>query len=73
MSAVREHSVVGADLPPEFLKEAENFYRRRASAALRSLKRALEAQMGQEFDPELSGKLDGVQAALEALDGNRTV
>ncbi len=40
----------------------------RAVAALCSLKSALGMQMGQEFDSELSYKLDGVQVALEALE-----
>ena len=56
------------EMPDGFLEKMEDFYRKRAVAALRSMKSALEMQMGQEFDPELSYKLDGVQVALETLE-----
>ena len=67
MTAVQEHPIVGADLPPEFLKEAEKVYGTRAISALHSLKWIYEAWMKQGFNPELSGKLDGCQVVIEAL------
>ncbi len=63
-----ESEQVGEGLSVEFLRKMERFYRRRASTNLHTLMRALEAQMRSDHDPELSGKINGVVMALEALE-----
>ncbi len=62
-----EISQAGAELPVDFLQETEKFYRKRASASLKSVKRCIEAQMGPTYDSELSARLHGVVAALKSI------
>ena len=56
-----------SEMSPELLREMEIFYRDRATKELNSLKRVLEAQIGPNFDSELSGKIVKVSIALEAI------
>ena len=68
MNSVAEKAYL-REIPDGFLEKMEDFCLERAIQNLRSLRRALEAQMGSVHDSRLSASLDGVMVALESIGG----